>query len=214
MPVANAQVSVEGAAPVMTTNARGEFVLDSLPGGTQALVVRRVGFAPGRAIVDIAASAPARVGLRLERAVPRLNPVVVTAQSEALSKVGFEERQKRGMGSFVGPDQIQRLQPQLVTSVLRTLPGLRIVPAGDGSSYTVESSRGAGSGGCISYWVDGAPFRELTPGDLDHAFPASQLAAIESYSPGQAPPQFTSPGESGCTAVVVWTQASVRRQRK
>jgi hypothetical protein len=212
MPVANAQVSVEGAAPLRTTNARGEFVLDSLPGGTQALVVRRVGFAPGRAIVDIAPGAPARVSLRLERAIPRLNPVVVTAQAEALSKVGFEERQKRGMGAFLSPEDIQRLQPQLVTSALRTLPGLRVVPTGNGS-YTVQSSRG-GMGGCVSYWIDGAPFRELTPGDVDNAFPASQIAAIESYQPGMVPPQFTSPGESGCTAVVIWTQASVRRQRR
>jgi carboxypeptidase family protein len=212
MPIANAQVSVEGAAPVTTTNARGEFKLDSLPGGTQALVVRRVGFAPGRAIVDIAGGAPARVSLRLERAVPRLNPVVVTAQTEALSKVGFEDRQKRGMGAFLGPEDIQRLQPQLVTSALRTLPGLRVVPAGNGS-YTVQSSRAGGTGGCVSYWIDGAPFRELTPGDVDNAFPASQIAAIESYQPGLVPPQFTSPGESGCTAVVIWTQASMRRRR-
>ncbi|MDQ3995622.1 MAG: TonB-dependent receptor [Gemmatimonadota bacterium] len=213
MPIANAQVSVEGAAPVTTTNARGEFVLDSLPGGTQALVVRRVGLAPGRTIVDIAAGAPApRVALRLERAVPRLNPVVVTAQAEALERVGFEDRQKRGMGHFVSPEDIQRMQPQLVTSALRGLPGLRVVPTGTGG-YTVQSSRGAG-GGCVTYWVDGAPFREMTPGDVDNAFPASQLAAIESYQPGSAPAQFTSPGMSGCTAVVIWTQASVRRQRR
>jgi hypothetical protein len=212
MPVANAQVSVEGAAPVTTTNARGEFVLDSLPGGTQALIVRRVGFAPARTIVDINASAPARVALRLERAVPRLGPVIVTAQAEALSKVGFEERQKRGMGHFLGPEDIQRLQPQLVTSALRTLPGLRVVPAGNGR-YTVESSRGVGTG-CVTFWVDGAPFREMTPGDVDNAFPASQIAAIESYQSGTVPPQFTSPGMSSCAAVVIWTQASVRRQRR
>lgn len=213
MPVANAQVSVEGAAPVTTTNTRGEFQLDSLPGGTQALVVRRVGFAPGRTIVDINSGTPARVALRLERAVPRLSPVVVTAQAEALSRVGFEDRQKRGMGHFIGPDDLQRMQPQLVTSALRTLPGLRVVPTGTGG-YTVESSRGAGAGGCITYWVDGAPFRELTPGDVDNAFPASQMAGIEVYQPGMVPPQFTAPGMSACTAVVIWTQASVRRQSR
>ena len=212
MPVANAQVSVEGAAPVATTNARGEFVLDSLPGGTQALVVRRVGFAPARTIVDITATTPAQVSVRLERAAPRLAPVVVKAQAEALSRVGFEERQKRGMGRYLGPEDISRIQPQLVTSALRTLPGLRVVPNGTGG-YTVESSRGAGMG-CVGYWVDGAPFREVAPGDLDNAFPASTLAAIEVYQPGTAPPQFSSPGQSACTSVVIWTQASVRRQRR
>jgi hypothetical protein len=212
MPVANAQVSVEGASPVTTTNARGEFTLDSLPGGTQALVVRRVGFAPGRAIVDIGAGAPARVALRLERAVPRLDPVVVTAQTEALSRVGFEDRQRRGMGHFLGPDDIQRLQPQLVTSALRTLPGLRVVPAGDGR-YTVQNARAGGAGGCVTYWVDGAPFRELAPGDVDNAFPASQITAIESYQAGLTPPQFTTAGQSSCAAIVIWTQASARRRR-
>jgi Carboxypeptidase regulatory-like domain len=212
MPVADAQVSVEGAAPVTTTNARGEFVLDSLPSGTQALVVRRVGFAPARTIVDIAAGAPGRVALRLERAVPMLNRVVVTAQVEALSRVGFEERQKRGMGRFLGPEDIERMQPQLVTSALRSLPGLRVVPTGTGG-YTVENARGGG-GGCVTFWVDGAPFRELAPGDLDNAFPAHQVTAIESYQPGMTPPQFTSPGMSGCAAVVIWTQASVRRQQR
>jgi hypothetical protein len=204
--------TAEGAAPVATTNARGEFTLDSLPAGTQAVVIRRVGFAPGRAIVDLRPGVPARVAMRLERAVPQLDPVVVTATSEALSRVGFEERQKRGMGNFIGPDEMERLQPQLVTSALRTLPGLRVVPSGTGG-YTVESSRGGGTG-CITYWVDGAPFRELSPGDLDNAFPAHQITAIETYQPGMVPPQFTSPGMSGCTAVVIWTQASVRRGRR
>jgi hypothetical protein len=211
MPVADAQVSVEGAAPVALTNARGEFRLDSLPTGTQALVVRRVGFAAARTIVDLAAGTPARVALRLERAVPLLTPVVVTAQVEALSRVGFEDRQKRGMGHFLGPDDIAQLQPQLVTSALRALPGLRVVPTGTGG-YTVESSRGPMTG-CVMFWVDGAPFREMRPGDLDNAFPASEIAAIESYQPGTAPLQFTTAGQSSCTSVVIWTQASVRRRR-
>jgi hypothetical protein len=115
------------------------------------------------------------------------------------------------MGNFLGPEDIQRLQPQLVTSALRTLPGLRVVPTGNGG-YTVQSTR-SGAGGCVSYWVDGAPFRELTPGDVDNAFSASQITAIESYQPGTVPPQFSSPGESGCASVVIWTQASVRRRR-
>jgi hypothetical protein len=145
--------------------------------------------------------------------VPRLDPVVVTAQTEALSKVGFEDRQKRGLGNFLGPDDISRLQPQLVTSALRTLPGLRVVPTGSGG-YTVQNARAGAMGGCVSYWIDGAPFRELTPGDVDNAFPAHQITAVESYQPNMAPAQFTAPGESGCATVVIWTQASVRRNRR
>jgi hypothetical protein len=103
------------------------------------------------------------------------------------------------------------MQPQLVTSALRTMPGLRVVPTSDGG-YTVQSSRG-GMGGCVSYWVDGAPFREMQPGDLDNAFPASQVTAIETYQSGTVPSQFSSPGESSCAAVVIWTNASIRRRR-
>jgi hypothetical protein len=208
-PLEHAQVSVEGAAAVATTNARGDFTLDSLPSGTQALVVRRIGFSPTRTIVDLAAGAPVRVAVRLERAVPRLNPVVTTARAEALSRVGFEDRQKRGLGHFIGPDQLAQMQPQLATSALRTLPGLRVVPTGSGN--TVQGTRDA-RGGCVRYWVDGAPFQEMEPGDLDNSFPANQIAAIESYEPNEVPSQFTSGGQSSCTTVVIWTQASMRRR--
>ncbi|HWJ22512.1 MAG TPA: carboxypeptidase regulatory-like domain-containing protein [Gemmatimonadaceae bacterium] len=210
--VEHAQVSVEGAAPVATTNARGDFSLDSLPSGTQALVVRRIGFAPSRAIVDLTAAAPARVAVRLERAVPRLQPVVTTAQAEALSRVGFEDRQKHGLGHFLGPDDLAKMQPQYTTSALRMMPGLQVVPSG-GGGYTVRSSRDARGGGCVSFWVDGAPFREMEGGDLDNAFPANQIAAIETYQPSEVPAQFTAAGQSSCTTVVIWTQASMRRKR-
>lgn len=209
VPVENAQVSVEGAAPVATTNARGDFTLEGLPSGTQALVVRRIGFAPSRTIVDLAADQPARVAVRLSKAVPRLAAVAVTAQSEALSRVGFEERQKRGMGRFLSPEELERMRPQMVTSALRTMPGLRVVPTG-GTGYTVQSSRDA-TGGCVTYWVDGAPFREMSPGELDTTFPASSVAAIEVYQPTDVPPQFSSPGQGSCTTIVIWTQASVQR---
>jgi hypothetical protein len=208
--VTEAQVSVEGAAAVTTTNAQGEFLLQGLPSGTQALVVRRIGFAPSRSIVDLAEGAPSRVAVKLSRATPRLEKVVVTAQAEALSRVGFEDRQKRGMGRFLGPDDLARMQPTQVTSALRSMPGLRVVPAANGT-YTVESSRDA-MGGCVAFWVDGAPFQEMSAGELDQTFPAAQIAAIETYQPSEAPSQFTSPGQSSCTTVVIWTQASVRRR--
>ena len=208
VPVERAQVSVEGAAPVGVTNARGEFTLEGLPSGTHALVVRRIGFAPSRTIVDLSALAPVQVAVQLERATPRLAPVVVTAQAEALSRVGFEDRQRRGMGKFVGPEDIQRMQPLRVTSVLQTIPGLRVVPTGNGG-FTVQSSRGVG-GSCVTYWVDGARFQEMTPGELDMTFSGSSMAAVEVYQPTDVPAQFSTGGMSSCTAVVIWTQASVQ----
>jgi hypothetical protein len=210
--VANAQISVEGAAAVTTTNARGEFALDSLPSGTSSLVVRRLGYAPSQHTVDLTSATPAKVTVRLERAAQRLDTVVVSARAEALSKVGFEERKKRGMGRFLTPDDVARMQPVQATDVLRTLPGLRVVPAGNGRN-TVQSSRDASSGGCVAYWVDGSPFREMEAGDFDASFPASQITAVEVYQPTSVPAQFSSAGQSSCTTVVVWTQASIRRRR-
>ena len=103
------------------------------------------------------------------------------------------------------------MQPQFVTSSLRTMPGLRVVPAGARGS-TVVGTRDA-TGGCVNFWVDGAPFKELSPGDLDATFPASSMAGIEVYQPGTAPPQFVASGLSSCTAVVIWTHASIRRKK-
>ena len=212
-PVVAAQVSVEGAAPVALTNERGEYRLDSLPAGTQALVIRKIGLAPSNTIIDLLPRQTLRVAqVQLQKAVPVLQGVVVTARAEALSRVGFEDRQKRGMGRYLGPDDLARMNPIRASEAFRTIPGIRVVPT-SGGRYALTSTRDP-QGGCMNYWVDGAPFREMEPGDLDMSFPGSEITAIEVYQPTDTPAQFSTAGQSSCMTIVIWTQASIRRKAR
>jgi hypothetical protein len=210
-PVPNARVGLMGTSAAALTKANGEFVLDSLPAGTQAIVVRQLGYRPTEVPVDLSSRAAARVTVRLGEFVPELSAVeVVSRREEGLQKVGFLDRKRTSAGGyFIGPDQLEKRNAQRFTDVLRTTPGLRVTE--QNGQATVEPTRSA-QGGCVTFYVDGAPWQQLDAGDLDTFVRPDEVAAVEVYSGASIPPQFTTPGQS-CSAVVVWTKTRVQRRK-
>jgi hypothetical protein len=95
--------------------------------------------------------------------------------------------------------------------MLRTVPGLRVVPAGDGTNV-IQSSRDP-TGGCVTFYVDGSPWQQMTPGDLDTFVRPEEVAALEVYNGATTPAQFQQAGNSGCTTVVIWTQRRINRNK-
>jgi hypothetical protein len=210
-PVPNARVGLMGTSAAALTKANGEFVLDSLPAGTQALVVRQLGYRPTEVPVDLSSRAAARVTVRLGEFVPELSAVeVVSRRDEGLQKVGFLDRKRTSAGGyFIGPDQLEKRNAQRFTDVLRTTPGLRVTE--QNGQATVQPTRSA-QGGCVTFYVDGAPWQQLDAGDLDTFVRPDEVAAVEVYNGASIPPQFTTPGQS-CSAVVVWTKTRVLRRK-
>ncbi|MDB4878954.1 MAG: TonB-dependent receptor plug, partial [Gemmatimonadetes bacterium] len=207
-PVANARIGLVGASAATLTRANGEFVLDSVPAGTQALVVRQIGYRPTETPVELSSRTPTRVTVRLGDFVPELSPVeVVSRRDEGLQRVGFLERKRTAAtGHFIDSEQIERRQALQFTDLMRTVPGVRVEQS-KGQSLLV-ATRGQSGGGCVTIYVDGAQWQQITPGDLDSYVRPSEIAAIEVYSGQQVPPQFTTLGQS-CSAVVVWTKTRV-----
>ena len=198
-----------GNGTTVITRANGEFVLDSLPSGTQALVVRKLGYAVTEQPVELSSNTPARTEIKMGDFVPTLATVRVEAQQDkALSDIGYLSRKQGAMGRFYDGNQINH-DAMAFSDVMRIDPGLRISPTGDGRTYTISDARNA-AGGCVNYWVDGAPWEQMTPGDIDGFVRPNEIVAIEVYHGSQAPPQFTKPGQGGCAAIVVWTVARVR----
>ena len=207
-PVANARIGLMGSSAATVTRANGEFTLDSLPAGTQALVVRQLGYRPTEVPVELSARAAARVTVRLGDFVPELSPVeVVSRRDEGLQKVGYLDRKRSAAGGyFLTPEQIDRRAATQFTDLLRTVPGIQ-VSSQNGQSM-ITSSRNPSGGGCVTVWVDGAPWQQLTPGDLDSFVKPEEVAAVEVYNGTTMPAQFTTVGQS-CSAVVVWTKTRV-----
>ena len=133
---------------------------------------------------------------------------VEAAQDKALSEVGYLERKQTGMGYYMDGKQINH-ESLSFSDVMRMAPGLRISPLGDGRTYVITDSRSA-SNGCVNFYVDGTLWQTMTPGDIDDYVRPQELVAVEVYHGSQTPPQFTTPGQSSCAAIVAWTVAKVR----
>jgi hypothetical protein len=211
-PVVGARVGLMGSSAAAITRADGTFVLDSLPSGTQALVVRQIGYRPTEHTVELSARIPARANIKLGAFVPELSAVeVVSRREEGLQRVGYRDRKRSAAsGHFIDPETIEKRNAQFFTDLLRTVPGIRVVTSGQQSM--VYSTRSASQDGCVTTWVDGSPWRSLEAGDLDSFVQPPEVAAIEVYQGTNIPAQFQSAG-SNCAVVVVWTKTRVDRRR-
>jgi hypothetical protein len=214
-PVAGARVGLMGSSAAALTRANGEFVLDSLPAGTQALVIRQLGYRPTEQTVELSSRAPVRVTVRLGNFVPELSPVeVVSRRDEGLQSVGYLDRKRTSAGGhFMGTEEIDKRHAMQFTDLMRTMPGMRVSSGGDGQAMLTSTRSATGSGGCVTIFVDGAKWQQLQPGDLDSFVRPDEVAAIEVYNSGASmPPQFSTPGQD-CGAVVVWTKTRVLRRK-
>ena len=92
-PIVGARVDVLGTAGMTLTGEGGVFRLDSLPSGTQSVVVRQIGLAPVEQSVELSTRQVADVTLTMSRAATVLAEVRVEAQADAgLDKVGYNQR--------------------------------------------------------------------------------------------------------------------------
>ena len=202
-PVSDAIVEVWRTGLSTRTDAAGHFEIVSLPPGTHALEVRRIGFAPHQFPVHLASRAPTSVSVVLEKPVRLLDAVQVTARTlYSRRQVEIEQRRRRGFGDFILRDELERDPSARVTDVLRRVPGVRVYPSQGGDVVTF--ARGASvSGPCRpTVYLDG---HRLGSGEnLDFVATVNSLEAIEVYKSGTAAPvEFWS---GGCGAIVLWTR--------
>jgi carboxypeptidase family protein len=212
-PLRDARVMLQGGGTVAITKPNGEFVLDSLPSGTQALDVRKLGYSATEVAVELSSTAPAKTTITMSDAVPVLETMrVEAAQDKALSDIGYLQRKQTGLGRFYDGKQINH-QSLSFSDVMRIDPGLKVQPTGDGRTYVITDSRSATTG-CVNFYVDGTLWQQMSPGDIDNYVQPSELVAVEVYHGTETPPQFTPPGQSGCATVVAWTVARVHTQAR
>ena len=207
-PVVDARVFVRGSRAVGRTSASGSFSLTGLPLGTQVLEVAAIGYAGGRQAVELKPGGPARTELVIAKSVQTLPTLEVVGKMGAGADVStFLQRAQRGQGHFITEEDIEKRGAIQFEDIMRTVPGIQVVPVGQG--YRVFSSRGAVNmqGDCpMTYFVDGAYF----PFDATSAepFPVApiEIMAIEVYAgAAQVPAEFQRLANS-CGAIVIWTK--------
>ena len=209
-PVANARVDVQGTGAAALSREDGSFGFTDLPSGTQAVVVRQLGFEPVEVAVELSGRTPKQVTVTMAKPARVLDPVAVVADAKGLDQVGFDRRKKSGFGYFMSTEDIQARQATRMTDLFRTVPSLRVVPSG--MDYVVESARDV-QGGCVRYVVDGSPYQSMFAGDVDRIMPPHDVAAIEVYTGSSTPAEFQAPGASSCTTVVMWSRFKMKKDR-
>jgi len=210
-PLSGARVALQGSGTVVISKANGSFTLDSLPSGTQAIEVRKLGYAAADEAVELSASRPATATITLGDFVPTLAVMrTEAAEDKALSDIGYLQRKKSSAGGyFLDGKQINH-EALAFSDVMRIAPGIRVQPTGDGRTNVITDSRSPATGGCVNYYVDGVQWTSMQPGDIDDYVRPAEIVAVEIYHGTDTPPQYTVSGQSSCATIVVWTVAKVR----
>ncbi len=232
-PAVAARVLVIGGADSALTSDSGGFVLHGLRPGTRTLVVRAVGYVPVSTSVEVSGREMRNVVVPLGMQIAVLDSIKIIGQLKSgYVKVGFQQRRQNGTGHFMTAEDLAKLQATEFLDLLTTTPGVRVAYGRNGDEFLVGTR---GGGGCVSYVIDGAPYRELVRGDINSFLEPDEVGAIEVYDPTQTPGPFMgsgmgpsattmtargrpglttgagsmSPSTGGCMVVVVWTKAAL-----
>jgi hypothetical protein len=193
VPFIGAVVTVDGARDTAITGDSGQFTLHSLPTGSRTLEVRALGWEPEALPIELSRHTLRNVIIPLATKTAVLDAVVVTATLNAgLHRIGFDARKRLGIGHFLGPEDIANITASEFADLMTTMPGIRRRFDEQGNAFLATTRA---TMGCVSYVIDGQPFLEATPGQINHVVPVTEIGAVEVYQASEAPPggQYTQP---------------------
>jgi len=209
-PIQGAQIAILRTNLRLGTGPNGRFRIVDVPPGQYLVIVRRLGYRPTSAIVQVPVSDTLRLSYTLEQLVTTLDPVVVTEKRQSLRLMEFEYRRKLGAGQFLTQQEIEQRNSVFATELFRrflsvnvTTSYLSAIPV----HYALSRREGGNPmlGACpMQVILDNVPLP--TPFNLDLLPSPRELAGIEVYSgAGTIPPQFGG-FNRGCGVIAVWTR--------
>jgi len=194
-PIGNADVTVPGTGLDGRTGDSGTFSLAGLPSGTQTVEVRAIGFEPKRIAVDLSKERLTTLDVVLDKPVQTLDAVKIYGRGNA-AMAEFQRRLRNGFGHILTPADIAKRNALETTDLLRTVPGVRVVPTrGFGSAILLR-------GGCLpTVYLNGLRMPDDAATDIDALAPPSEVTAIEVYNTAGRPAEFWG---NNCGSVVLW----------
>lgn len=206
-------LSTDGAvAATAVSDEEGRFVLVA-PGPGRYLVRGEAAFFEPltEGPLGLEARDTVEVELRLLARAVVLDPleVEVEGRSTYLAREGFHERARRGLGSFITREDIERAPAIFTSDILRRIPGV-FVQSGLGGPkvYLRRRASFGGAGVCEPIvYIDNVPQRPSPyhPSPVDYLQP-DQIAGIEVYNSQLRVPQAYASGVTGCGVILVWTR--------
>ena len=206
-PVSGASVALVGAvtarsAATTRTGGDGSFSLQAPSPGIYRLLAELPGYRTAvTPAFELFAGDQVDVTLRLLSDTMRLRPMVVTANTRQNNNrlSGFARR--NAFGRYITRDQIDRMHPVWVSDLLRTTPGLQVVPSPRGFGNDVLTTEGCRP----AIYLDGLHY-PLMGETIDQIVNPNEIDSIEVYAhAAEVPPEYMGPG-SNCGAIVIWTR--------
>ena len=202
--IPSAEVRARGNVLVARTDDSGRFHVAQMPVGARGVLVRRLGFAPQRALIPVsAASTTDSIFVTLAAVIAELPSVTALAYHDSLSRqvlAEFWARKARGFGKFVTRDDIEERGGMFFVDLVRKVPSVRVQNVR--GRPEIRFSRNAGRDCPPQYWVDGIP---LERGSADE-FAPDNVEAIELYaSAATTPPQYST-RNIACGTIIIWSR--------
>jgi Carboxypeptidase regulatory-like domain len=227
LPVSGVRVVVGPNGIEATSDSLGRFVVSGLPLGVHPLSIRRIGFAPLFADIDLRRAGETVANITLEplTAAISLDTVRIVANGAVSPELeGFYERRATGIGQFIMRETLDQRSGSTLSEVLRSrATRLKYVPracsngvaiVGADSPVDLMPSQKVGQGMCTmtgacyaQVFVDGVRLysydRFTLPPNIDE-LQTKQVEAIEIYHGGaETPARFGGTG-AACGTIVVW----------
>jgi hypothetical protein len=210
VPLAGSEVGMLRTSLKVHTGENGRFRILGVPQGVYILIVRRLGFRPVSAMVEVPPGDTLRLAYALERTPVGLDTVVITEKRESVRMMEFDYRRKVGQGEFITAADIEKRPSVMAADVLRLSKTIDVLPSytkGSMAEYYAMSRRAGDAihGGCpMQIFVDGVPMP--SPFDLNLLPPPKEFAAIEIYAgAASVPPQFGGV-DRRCGVILFWTK--------
>lgn len=185
------------------TGDSGDFRVTGVPAGTSVFNVRRIGYEAASFTAVLKSGKTHRATFKLTASAHNLPTVAVSDTAIPTHWLDQFDRRKSGSrGTFITRAEIERKGARSGVDIVRTVPGVRVVPTRGGGSQ-ILMSRGAGANRCIpTTFVHNQPYG----GTLDD-FTAEDIEALEVYvGISEIPPEFDKGGKGICAVIVIWTR--------
>jgi hypothetical protein len=167
-PVAAAQLSIARLSRSVSSDSTGRFRFVAMPRGEHLVTLRAFGFRPESALVEINADEVVLHDFTLVRQAQALPRTTVTAREQPFATgklAGFHEREKMGIGHFIGRAELARDEGVRRTGdVLSKVPGV-VVQRGGNRAWITSGRAVSGTGCAFCGSKGGPPARGLNPAD-------------------------------------------------
>jgi hypothetical protein len=214
-PLAQAQIRVAGMTALVLTGKDGRFQLAGVVPGHHVLEIRLLGYHMAQQPMDVGPGETLDVHVVLVVAPVPLGEVKVKGKRALPPGLrGFEERRAHGNGHFFNLQEIARMQPRVMTDVLRRVPGVLIqsTTGAFGPNDMVRMARTTGVMGgrpCpVLFYLNGMPFPVTRDMSINQYIAPEDVIAIEVYDgTSQIPVEFLSNLlNARCGVIVIWTR--------